>query len=491
MILGVDIGTASSKAVLIDNRLNIVSEERIQHSIEYVKPGFVEQDPEIWWADVCQLTKSLSKKEYLSKVKAVGISSMGPTVLPVSSSGEALRHSILYGIDTRAFKEIAELNDSLGSDVLLKTYSRFSSQSILPKLLWIKNNQSDIFKNTHSILAANGYIVFKLTGKSSLDYFTASSGGIIDFLTNSLYRQSFLASRIDENIIPKLYWPGEIVGNITPEASKMTGLPIGIPVIAGTTDAAAEAVISGCVEAGDSAISLGSTYIYVTCRNNANIIKNVVVSNFLSPHSYILGGATGSGGILVEWFAKNFLNSDPSRLSFSLPEKDFKKTSLIALPYLNGARTPVNDQNARGLILGLGTETKLADIYMALIESLALEIDMIVSEISQRNKANGKLRITGGGSTNEILLQAIAEVLKKDLEILPANMSSAAGAAVLAGIATKEMSMEEATKLVPIEKRVKYTGSYDEYFKKKKEIFGKAYSANKELFIDLGQMVKE
>ncbi len=488
MILGIDIGTTSSKAIVVDENLKVAGEARISHSVDTIKPGFMEQNPEIWWADLCRLTKSLSEKVDLAKINAVGLSSMGPNILPVSSSGQALRSAILYGIDTRASAEIEELSSILRSDEVAHIFGRYSSQSILPKILWIKHNQKEIFESTNKVLTTNGYVGYRLTGNYSLDYFTASAGGLIDFSGNILYESSFQAADISSAIIPDLLWPGDILGTIDIEASNATGLPKGTMVIAGTTDAANEAVLCGCTEPGDSVISLGGTSIFVTCTDKPVMMENALVCNYLDRNSFIVGGATGSGGLLMDWFSEKICGSSPEKIQSLIPEKELYETELVALPYLNGARNPLNDKSAKGLILGLTSNSQLKDIYMAFIESLALEIEMMVEDISKILKINTNLRVTGGGSNNEILVQAICEILRMGIEVLPKEMGSAAGAAVLAGAAHGNWTIDQAAKMVPIKKQYENSGKHDAYFSLKKEIFRKAYKVNQSIFTDLNNL---
>jgi xylulokinase len=488
MILGIDIGTTSSKAVVLDGSLNVIGEARIAHSVETLRPGFVEQNSEIWWADLCQLAKSLSKKLDLAQISAVGLSSMGPNILPVSSEGKALRSGILYGIDTRASFEISELSRILKSDEIAHIFGRYSSQSILPKILWIKNNQKEIFESANKFLTTNGYIGYRLTGKYAIDYFSASAGGLIDFSKNTLYESSLEAVNIPSTMIPDLLWPGDILGTITSEAASATGLSEGTMVIAGTTDAANEAVICGCHKPGESVISLGGTSIFVTCTDKPVLMENALVCNYLDNNSFIIGGATGSGGLLIDWFSENICSSAPEKILSLIPKQRPYKTELVALPYLNGARNPLNDKSAKGLIVGLTNNSQLQDIYMAFIESLAMEIEMMIEDISKKLSINNNLRVTGGGSNNEVLVQTICEVLHMNVEVLPKEMGSAAGAAVLAGAAQGYWTIDQATRMVPVRKIYKNSGNSEEYFSIKKEIFRKAYRANQNIFADLDNL---
>lgn len=490
MVLGIDIGTTSSKAIVVDENLNILGEARVPHVVDTPKPGFVEQKAEVWWADLCQLAKSLAEKIDIKKIQAVGLSSMGPNTVPISSRGEPLRPAILYGIDTRASVEIEELSKILRQDEIAHTHGSFSSQSILPKILWLKKNQSELFQSTHKVLTTNAYIGHRLTKNYALDYFTASAGALIDFSQNSLYEKSFRSIGVPTAIIPDLLWPGDVLGTVCPEAASATGLSAGTKVIIGTTDAANEAVVCGCREPGDSVISLGGTSIFVTCTDRPLMMENALVCNYLDENSYIIGGATSSGGILIDWFSKEICDSSPSELASLIPGQIPYATGLLALPYLNGARNPLNDKLAKGMVAGLTSNTRLKDVYMALIESLAMEIEMMIEDITKIVHIKKDLKVTGGGANNEVLLRTICEVLRENIDVLPPEMGAAAGAAVLAGAAIGEWTIDQAAKMVPVKRRYKYSETNGGYYDRKKELFRDAYIANKRIFAGLDEMAR-
>lgn len=485
MTLGIDIGTTSSKATLLGEDLGVVASARVAHAVSYPRPGFAEQNAEVWWDDLLSLIRLLSRKADLSRVRALGVSSMGPVVLPLSSAGEPLRSAMLYGIDSRATEQIARLNRTLGKGLTDRVLTAYSSQSILPKLLWLKENQYPLFGRIAKIAAVNGYVAYRLTGRLTLDYFTASAGALVDFPAGGLYEEGFKTATLDSGLIPELVWPGEVVGVLGRHAAEATGLPRGIPVIAGSTDAAAEAVISGCTLPRKAALSLGGTTIYVACNDVLLSREKIFVCSFLSPESYIYGGASGSGGLLLDWFARNFLKCSPGAMAKLFPDVEGRATRALVLPYLNGARTPLNDPAAMGLISGLDSTSGPEDLYIALVEALAFDLAMMVEEIDDCAPAPGTLRATGGGTRNPFLLRTIAEVLKKDLESLAPEMGAAAGVALLAAAALGERSLEESLALLPVNTKVPYRGERAAYLSAKKELFMKAYQANAPIFRDI------
>ncbi len=488
LTLGFDIGTTSSKAVVLDERSRRVAGARVEHSVDYPRAGFVEQDARVWLTDIQRLTALLSRTIDLGRIAAVGVSSMGPNVLPVSDAGEPLRPAILYGVDTRAVRQIERMNSALQGAAASRVFTKFSSQSILPKILWVRENEPDVFANARSFLSTSGYVVRCLTGCAATDFFTASAGTLVDFTRSALFAESFDEAGIDIALIPGLRWPAEIAGYVTPEGAERSGLPRGIPVTVGTTDAAAESLVCGCTAPGAGAISLGGTTIFVACSDVVKSLQNIYVSSSLSPGRYIFGGATGSGGLLVEWFARSVLRmSGTEELMASFPGLSFRPTGVFVLPYLNGARTPLNDPCARGLLTGLTPTTGAEEIFLALLESLAFDLSLIVSEIESSGVQVDRIRVSGGGTRSPVLLQVISEVLRRDLESLGPEAGAAFGAALLARAALEGASLDEIGGGVPVDARARYSGRFDSYLEEKKGMFLDLYRANKQAFARMGR----
>ncbi|MGD9139411.1 MAG: FGGY family carbohydrate kinase, partial [Desulfobacterales bacterium] len=175
--LGVDIGTGSSKAVIVDIEGNVLGQASVPHKMSMPQPGWYEQDAEqIWWGDFLFLCrKLLADLQYpRESIKGVAVSTIGPCVLPLDNAGSPLRPGILYGIDTRAETEIREIEAQLGREAIFaKTGQDLSSQSCCPKIRWIQKNEPEVWEKTSKILTATGYLVYKLTGRYTLDIYSA------------------------------------------------------------------------------------------------------------------------------------------------------------------------------------------------------------------------------------------------------------------------------------------------------------------------------
>ena len=482
-IIGFDVGTTSTKGSVLDSDLNIIAGVQTEHRVDYLKPGFVEQNSNEWWEDIVKITRDLSHKVPFDQVRAVGVSSMCPTVLPISSSGEPLRPAILYGIDNRAVEEIEFLNRALATSAPNHIYTLFSSQSILPKLLWLKNNEPETFGQTYSFLTTSSFIVYRLTGACTIDFFTASAANLIDLGSSDWYQEGFEVSGVQLDQLPQLKWSGEVAGSVTRSASQETGLPEGIPVTVGSCDAAAEAVVCGCVSPGNAAVSLGGTTICVACTNTPSHIPNLLVNTHAFPGLYIIGGATSSGGLLLEWFAQNVLQEGIRELFERFSDLEYEPSQVVVLPYLNGARTPLNNPNAKGLFTGITMDTTAKTLYTALLEAVAIDLSLIVSEIEKSGLEINQLHVSGGGVRNALLLQIIAEVLEKELVAVPPEYDAAAGSAVLSLLSCGEYpDIRKITEKIPVFKRISPTGQHQGHFASKKSTFLQAYQTNIPIF---------
>ncbi len=280
--VGVDIGTYSSKGVIVREDGIVVASHIIAHDLEMPRPGFFEHDAErIWWHDFVEIVHSLLQKSGLDPKQIIGIgaSAIGSCVLPLDESGQPLRPAILYGIDTRASDEIAFLERELGRDTIFeRSGMHLSSQASGPKILWIRNHEPEIFQKTRWFLTSQAYLVYKLTGQASIDVYTA--GGYIP-LYNVFQRKwvNDAANMITTlEFLPKVYWSAEIVGRVTAGAARVVGLAEGTPVVAGTTDAASEALSAGVADIGDMMLMFGSSIFFIL--KTAALLRNAALLEF-------------------------------------------------------------------------------------------------------------------------------------------------------------------------------------------------------------------
>jgi xylulokinase len=446
-LLGVDIGTGSSKGVLIESVSGtVLAQSTIPHGVSLPHPGWVEQDAEtIWWGEFVQIVKDLLQESGVAprEILGVGVSGIGPCVLPVDEEFNPLRPAILYGIDTRATAEIEQYLQDLGEEeVFRRAGCELSASAVAPKILWLYNNEPEVYNKARWFLTCQNFIVARLTGKASIDNYTASTYSPIIDVEKRSWIDETTAGINPTAKLPQKYWTTEVVGGVTLQAAKTTGLQPGTPVIAGTIDAAAEAVSIGNYSVGDTMGMFGSSNSIIAITSAYTRSKTFWGLNWLFPDQYAVVGGMATVGSLTKWFLETVYRPTPDApeqnpyaqmadlLNMSRPGAN----NLVALPYFEGERTPINDPIARGAFFGLTLRHTQADLYRALLEAVAFGMRHNLEKLADEDIDVKLINAVGGGAKNLGWMQLIANIADVDVRI-PQGISGASyGDAILAGI---------------------------------------------------------
>jgi xylulokinase len=376
LLLGIDIGTYSSKGVLVEPDGNIVRSHVVEHTMSMPRPGWAEQDADkVWWQDVVNICKFLvSGSPYKGEdISAVAVSAIGPCILPLNKDGRPLRAGILYGVDTRAGEEIDLLNNEIGLENIYKfSGMELSSQAVGPKILWMKRNEPEIWKNVEHITTASSYIIYKLTGEKIIDRHTASHYIPLMDLKNLEWSDKYAVGLIELDKLPHLKWSDELAGEVSSSGASDTGLKASTPVAVGAVDALSEAVSVGAINAGDLMIMYGSTTFFILVLDAPVPDKRLwnVAGAFKGQYNLAAGMATT--GSLTRWFrdqlAKDLTEDSAYNTLFSQAAKvEPGAGGLLVLPYFSGERTPLNDPRARGIIAGLTLSHTREQIYRGVL----------------------------------------------------------------------------------------------------------------------------
>jgi xylulokinase len=262
LLLGIDIGSGSTKATLCRPDGTVVADGIRLHQIDTPRPGWAEMDADkVWWGDVAGLARELTAKVPPGdRIAGVAVSAMGPCLVPVDADGRPLRQAILYGIDTRATGQIAALEERYGRDALFELGgNRLTSQSIGPKILWIREEEPDVYRRARWFLTASGYLVYRLTGQASIDRHGASHCNPLVDIRTMQWSDRFADGIVELERLPAIHSSEELVGTVLPPAAADTGIPTGTPVTAGSIDTMAEAISVGVTQPGDLMVMYGST----------------------------------------------------------------------------------------------------------------------------------------------------------------------------------------------------------------------------------------
>lgn len=451
LLLGIDIGTYSSKGVLCKPDGTLIDSAKVEHKMSIPKPGYAEQDAEdIWWADFVYLSRKLNSK--LSKnhrIVSAAVSAIGPCLLPVDEKGQPLRQGILYGVDTRASKQIRFLENKIGLKNLLELGGmQLTSQAVGPKILWIKENEPSVYKKASHFLTASSYIIYKLTGKYVIDYHTASHFNPFFNINEYRWDLRHADGLVTINQLPELGWSDNIAGELSHKASEETTLPAGIPITYGAVDALSEAISVGVVETGDLMLMYGSTAFLISIINNPNKTKRIWITAGAFKGQYNLAAGLSTSGSIMTWFRDQFsqdllMNNSINqinpfeKLAEEAIESNVGSNGLIFLPYMSGERTPIHDPKARGVIIGLALNHNRGDVYRSIIEGTSFAIRHNLEAMSDMGASIDKAVAVGGGTSNKLWLQTVSDISGIKQLVPKKTIGASYGNAFLAGLASE------------------------------------------------------
>ncbi|HEX9245990.1 MAG TPA: FGGY-family carbohydrate kinase [bacterium] len=413
MFLGVDIGTSSSKAVLVSASGKVVASATRSHGVSTPRPEWFEHDADAtWWGEARALIRELGGTAGVSVITAVGVSAIGPALLVSDDAGRPLRPAILYGIDTRAAAEIEELTARFGEATLMDVAgNRLTSQAVGPKLAWIRRHEPETWGKTRRWFLASGYLVFRLTGEYVADHYSASaSSPLYDLRARTWWDEAWheIAPAVRR---PRLAWPGEVVGRVTPGAAADTGLPEGTPVIAGTIDALAEAYSAGCREVGDTMVMYGSTLFLIQTVTAPAPHPGLWAATGRTPATYSVAAGMATSGLITTWFADLVQTGVPALVEAAEripPGSD----GLVLLPYFAGERTPLFDPQARGCWMGLTLRHTRAHLYRSILEGVAYGARHNLETMAEAGGRPRRLFAVGGGTRGSLWTQIISDVTR-------------------------------------------------------------------------------
>ncbi len=491
--IGIDIGTFESKGVLTDETGVIHAQAARGHKMLVPRPGWAEHRPEEdWWADFVFVCKALLDKSGVDprKVAAVACSAIGPCMLPVDGDGQPLMNGVLYGVDGRAEAEVRELTQRIGEDTIIaRCCNALTSQSVGPKILWLKRQRPEIHARCAHILTSTSFLVQRLTGEVVIDHYTAANFSPLYDVATLSWVDDLADDIVPLNKLPRLMWSNEIAGHVTEAAAKTTGLAQGTPVTVGTIDAAAEALSVGVDQPGDMMMMYGST-IFIILRAQSRVADARLWYApwlFEGEHATMAGLATS--GTLTHWFRDQFardLNLDEAfpLLAAEAAASPPGANGLLMLPYFSGERTPIHDVNAKGVLFGLNLTHTRGDIYRALIEGIAHGTRHVTDTFSELGQSPTRLLAVGGGTQNPLWLQATSDITGIDQVLCEKTTGASFGDAFLAALAVGLVERQDIRRWNPVDKVI--PAQSNDTYDKAHGLFRRLYQQTKDIAKELG-----
>ena len=492
LYLGIDIGTFESKGVLADETGEIVAQVSRPHKMLMPQPGWAEHDPEKdWWGDFCFISQKLIAESGVDpkSIRSVGTSAIGPCMLPVDADGNPLMNGVLYGVDTRSAKEVEELTARIGGERILDVCGNaLTSQSVGPKILWLKNNRPEIYAKAAKIVSSTTFIVQRLTGNCVVDHYTAANSSPLYDVGRLAYTDELAPEIVPIEKLPEAVWSTDIAGHVTAKAATATGLCEGTPVICGTIDASAEAFSVGVLSPGDMMVMYGSTIFIIQLTGSRVRDARLWYAPWMFPGEHASMSGLATSGTLTHWFRDEFAKElDPSTAFAMLAEEAATSppgaNGLVMLPYFSGERTPIHDPHAKGTLFGLNLTHRRGDIYRALIEGIAYGTNHIFETYAEVGAAPKRLMAVGGGTRNRLWLEATSHVSGLKQILARRTIGASYGDACLAAIGVGDVSRGAITEWNPIESEVIPVA--DPAYIRNHRIFKALYQNTKHLMAEL------
>jgi xylulokinase len=441
-VIGVDIGTSSSKGVLVDLDGQVLRSCVVQHVVDRPAPGFVEMDATIWWDEFVTIARDLLS-EGTAEVTAVGVSGMGPCVLLTDEADAPLRPAILYGVDTRAGRQIERLNARYGAaDILARCGSALSSQAAGTKVAWVADEEPALFAHARRLYMPSSWLVRRLTGAYVLDQHSASQcTPLYDSEAQDWY-QPWATEIAPALQLPPLRWPGEAAGTVTRDAAVMTGLPLGIPIITGTIDAWSEALSVGAQGVGDLMLMYGTTMFLVHTVPHRLTSPSLWGTVGALPGTRNLAGGMAASGAITGWLRDLFGPLSYPELLELAATAGVGANGLLLLPYFAGERTPIMDADARGVIAGLTLSHTRGDLYRAALEATGFGVRHNIEAIEAAGGDIRRIVAVGGGTQGSLWTQIVSDITGRAQEVRVQSIGASYGAALLAAQLVGDASVD-------------------------------------------------
>ena len=484
--IGVDLGTSACKLLLVDETGKIHRTVSKEYPLFFPHPGWSEQNPQDWWKACLEGIPELLEGLDASQVKGIGVGGQMHGLVALDEADQVIRPAILWN-DGRTAKEVDYLNEEIGRSKLSEYTANIAFAGFTaPKLLWMRNQEPELFAKIKKIMLPKDYLVYCLTGVHACDYSDASGMLLLDVKNKKWSAEMLEICHLSEEQMPKLFESYEAVGCLRPDVAKTLGLPEEVKVCAGAGDNAAAAVGTGTVGDGKCNISLGTSgTIFISSRAFGVDPTNGLHAFAHADGAWHLMGCMLSAASCNKWWQDDIIGTtDYKGEEAKITEDMLGKNHVYFLPYLMGERSPINDSNARATFIGMTMDTTRIDMTQAMLEGVAFAIRDSFEVARSLGIDIPRSNICGGGSKSTLWKTIVANVLGIPLDTVKTSEGPGYGAAMLAMVACGLFaSVEEAANsLVEIVATVEPTQELTALYEERYQQYRKIYPACKALF---------
>jgi len=438
-VLGVDLGTSAVKVILVNQKGEITSEATREYALSHPAPGFSEQNAQDWVTGTIESIKEIidSKVVDASAIEGLSFSGQMHGLVLINHLGTPLRPAILWN-DVRTTAQCEKITGTMGQELLNNLKNKALEGFTLPKILWVKEHEPEIFAKAAYFLLPKDYLRYCLTGVIDMDISDAAGTLMLDFKTNYWSTTVCQKFNISRTICPPLIGSQALSGTVLPEIAKATGLTVKTKVFAGGADNACGALGAGIIDADVAMASIGTSGVILAYEENAdaNYQGAIQFHSHAIPNAYYSMGVTLAAGNSLNWFKKTFAPSVSfSELLANVGKIQPGSNGLLFTPYIVGERTPYADALIRGSFIGMDTNHTLDHFARAVLEGITYSLkDSLELMRNVGGKRISKIISIGGGAQNEDWLQMQADIFNATIIKLTSEQGPALGSAIIAAM---------------------------------------------------------
>lgn len=486
--LAIDLGTTGCRSILFDEKLHLIADEYREYGLITPREKWVEQDAELWWSLTVKTAKAVLEKAGVSGklVRGISISSQGITIVPVDETMHPLYNALSW-LDVRAEEQVREIETHISfRELFTLTGKRNDSAYTLPKLLWLRENEPEIFARARYFLMPMDFLIGKLTGKAVTDHSMASGTIYYDIRNHRWSERVMNLFGIPQEKLPSLCWSGENVGTVLPEVAAQIGVSEACVVAVGAQDQKCAALGAG-LEDGTMTVSLGTAAAVEKLWTEAKTEGDTRIgwSSYVRKGTWVTEGVLNTAASVLRWLRDTlFPGESYDTINLEAAEAMERSSSLLCYPYLNGPSSPDNYPESDGCFYGVNLATKRGDFAMAVMEGVAFQLRILLEAMDAYGSVN-HLVLFGGGSKSDLWCRIIANVTGMEITVPETSEAAAAGAAILSGIACGAYSREEPpcipakTTYLPERDKQEY---YEEKYRKYRNIERKLWNEQNEIY---------
>lgn len=447
-VIGLDIGTTSTIGIVLDvSNSKVLATATRPVTLRSPRQGWAEEDPEQWWTNLCEIVPEILAASGIDKsaIAAIGTTGMLPATVLLDDGGAVLRPSIQQS-DGRTGAEVREIAAEISESAFIERAGNgINQQLVASRIRWVERHEPEVFARIATVFGSYDYINWRLTGERAVEQNWALEAGFVDVTKDELADDLIALAHLRRDMIPDKVKSADIVGKITAEAARQTGLAEGTPVVGGAADHIASAYAAGVLGAGDVLLKFGGAADIMVATDTARPDPRMFLDYHIVPGLFMPNGCMSTGGSALNWFIAQFAKFEAEKageLGLS-PHQYLDQLAsgtgpgadgVLFVPYLLGEKTPIHDPEARGTILGLSLNHDIRHLWRALLEGYAYAFRHHIEVFNEMGLTTTRFLASDGGSKSRLWMQICADALQVPIRLLTGHPGSCLGAAWVAAM---------------------------------------------------------